>query len=246
MRPILAMTRLCLTAGLGYALVWAYADPSPQWAENVPSEWSEGGVPDLAALLAGLHLGTEAQAALPQSAVDALAESSILDARVDPPFESLGLTQASLALTQAAEPLRLQAERDDEGLWVIGYGRRVAERPSAGITAAFAEEMLREDLARAEEAVRAAVHLPLNANEFGALVEFARSIGPDNFPDTLVPTLLNAGDREAAADAFLIWSKVRVDGALVDSDDLISERQRTRELFLTPMPAATDTVALNP
>ncbi len=244
MRLILAFVQLCLTLGIGYGLVWAFSDPAPSWAEDAPAEW-KAGAPDVAAILASLHLGSEAQAALPPSAVEALAQEAITGGRIAPPFEGLGMTQAALTLTQAAEPLRLEAERNDEGVWVIGYGRRIAEQPTNAISADFAEQMLGEDIALAEEAVRSNVHLPLNANEFGALVEFARSIGPDNFASTLVPILLNAGDREAAADAFLIWSTVRVDGALVNSEDLIAQRTRTRDLFLTPMPATT-AVALNP
>jgi lysozyme len=93
--------------------------------------------------------------------------------------------------------------------------------------------MLREDVARAEQAVRDAVMISLNANELAALTEFARSIGPENFQHTLVSALLNAGDRSAAADAFLIWTKVRVEGALVDSPELVEQRRRARELFLS-------------
>ena len=246
MRPILALTKLCFTAGLGYALDWAYADPSPEWAEIAPAVWSAGGIPDLASLFSSLHLGSEAQAALPQTSLEAMAEDGAADGRAAPPYERLGMTAAALALTQAAEPLRLEAERDEEGLWVIGYGRRLAERPSSAVTPELAEQMLREDIAAAQQAVRGSIQIPLNANEFGALVEFARSIGPENFPNTLVPTLLNAGDREAAADAFQIWSTVRVDGGLVESADLATQRQRTRDLFLTPVADAPGAVALNP
>jgi lysozyme len=236
MRPFLAIARFCLAAGLGYAFVWAFSDPTPGWADVPLEEPARFDLADLrlTEAFSAISLGDQAQAAPPP---ESLAVAVASESRAVPPFEGLGMTAAALALTREAEPLRLRAEQDEEGAWVIGYGRRLSEQPAGGVTPDHAMQMLREDLTRAEESVRGAVHIPLNANEYGALVEFARSIGPENFPDTLVPMLLNAGDREAAADAFMIWSKVRVEGALVDSDDLIAERERARELFLKPIPA---------
>jgi lysozyme len=143
------------------------------------------------------------------------------------------LPEAALALARAAQPLRLDAAESDVGGWVIGYGREVPVRPARAISAAEANAMLREDLERAAAVVRQTIVVPLNENELGALTEFARSIGPENLERTLVVGLLNSGDREAAADAILVWTKTRVGGALVDSDALAAQRDRTRVLFLT-------------
>jgi lysozyme len=234
MRPILAIARLGLAASLGYGVVWAFSDPEPDWAsgERVAAPQlrsDDGGVPNL---LAGVRLGGAAQAASPEY-VGLPSEARPAEPRVAPPFTSFTRPDAALALAREAEPLRLEAEQDGEGHWVLGYGRRTPEQPAGSVTAAQAEAMLTEDLARAEEAVRDAVRIPLNANEYAALVEFARSIGAENFAHTLVAALLNAGDREAAADAFMIWTKVRVDGALVDSAELVAQRERARDLFLS-------------
>jgi len=153
--------------------------------------------------------------------------------RLAPPFDGMQLSTIAIELVREAETLRLEPARHAGGGWVIGYGHTLAERPMRAITRPDAEALLREDLARAEASVRRSVTVPLNDNEYGALVEFAHSIGPDGFAYTLVAGFLNADNREAAADAFLLWSTVQVDGALVDSPDLIARRRRTKALFLS-------------
>lgn len=234
MRPILAIARLGLAAGLGYGVVWAFSDPEPDWAVRARAaapnlRADDGRAPNL---LAGMQLGGSALAATPELAAPST-DAQPAPVRVVPPFEGFTRPDAALALAREGEPLRLEAEQDGEGFWVVGYGRRLLDPPAGPITAVEAEAMLLEDLARAEQVVREAVQIPLNANEYAALVEFARSIGAENFAHTLVAALLNAGDREAAADALMIWTKVRVDGALVDSPELVAQRQRARELFLS-------------
>jgi lysozyme len=233
MRPILAIARLGLAAGLGYGVVWAFSDPEPEWAEGarVASLGLRGDDLRVPNPFSGLRLDSSAQAAAPSEPRPTPGAPAA--ARIAPPFESLADPELTLALAHEAEVLRLEAEQDGEGRWVLGYGRRVSERPPGRITAEEAEAMLAQDVARAEDAVRDAVRIPLHANEYVALVEFARSIGAENFAHTLVAALLNAGDREAAADAIMIWTKVRIDGALVDSPELVAQRERARELFLT-------------
>ena len=221
MRPLMAIGRVLLSAAAGYGAVWAYSDPDPEWATA------------RATTLAAEEPSGSARAALSEDEVETSVAGLPAIARAAPPFEGLSLPAAAIELARQAEPLRLEPVQEASGAWVIGYGRRVAERPLREISRADAEAMLREDLAAAEIAVRSVVQIPLSDNEYGALVEFTRSIGVDNFANTLVITLINAGDREAAADAFLLWTMERVDGALVESPDLVAQRRRTRALFLT-------------
>jgi GH24 family phage-related lysozyme (muramidase) len=229
MRVVLGGLQLLFAAALGFAIVWAFSDADPEWAQEPlaePAPIDLGGVE----LLRGLDSVTgPALAAQAAARVSAPVEQ---DLRVAPPFPGLALPREALDFARRAEPLRLAPEQDEEGLWVVGYGRRLPDGESGRITRERADAMLEEDLEAAAQAVRGAIMQPLNPDEYGALVEFARMIGPESFPDTLVAMLLNAGERAAAADAFLIWSQARVGGALVDSPDRTARLASLRGAFL--------------
>jgi lysozyme len=70
-----------------------------------------------------------------------------------------------------------------------------------------------------------AVTVPLSQNEFDALVSLVSDIGAGAFSRSTVLRQLNAGARQAAADAFLLFV---VGGAGPEN-----RRRRERELFLT-------------
>lgn len=234
MRPFFALMQLLFAAGLGYAVVWGFSDPNPEWASRPLSEPARI---DLTDLLPDHFDGFSIPEPTAHAAVEEPPTVASTTTRVAPPFNGLS-SRPALALALELEPLRLQAEQDEEGGWVIGYGRRLPDVADRRIDRAQADAMLREDILHAEEAVRAAVVISLSANEYAALVEFARMIGPETFGDTLVATLLNAEDRLAAADAMMIWSRARVAGTLVDSPVRVARLERIRTLFLDTPPDA--------
>ncbi|MGP6089739.1 lysozyme [Antarctobacter jejuensis] len=88
----------------------------------------------------------------------------------------------------------------------------------AGIRVAF--RLFRADLARYEAAVRKAVTVPLEPHEFDALVSFHYNTGA--IARATLTRLLNAGDRAAAAVAFLNWRKPAA---------IIPRREAERDLF---------------
>jgi lysozyme len=88
---------------------------------------------------------------------------------------------------------------------------------------ALVERVLREDLARYEQAVREAVKKPLKPHQFDALLSLAFNIGTGGFRRSTVVKRVNAGDFRGAADAILMWNKPAI---------LIPRRRRERELFL--------------
>jgi lysozyme len=236
MRPFLALAQLLISAGLGFAVIWGFSNADPSWMRRPltgePLVDLTGVLPERIEAI-NIPEPTAHAAVIEHAPAE---EASGPTVRVAPPFNGLSSAPA-LALALESEPLRLQAEQDEEGTWVIGYGRRLTAASDRAITRAQAEEMLREDIAHAEEAIRAGVAISLSGEEYAALVEFARMIGPETFGDTLVATLLNAEDREAAADAMMIWSRARIDGELVDSPSRVGRLERLRALFLST-PAA--------
>ncbi|KDB03218.1 lysozyme [Defluviimonas sp. 20V17] len=122
--------------------------------------------------------------------------------------------------------------RDSTGTWTFGIGHTAAAGlpdPSsmprgmpqdldAGIREAF--RVFRADLARYEVDVLRAVTVPLAPHEFDALVSFHFNTG--GISRASLARHLNAGDRVAAADAFLNWRKPA---------SIIPRREAERDLF---------------
>lgn len=113
---------------------------------------------------------------------------------------------------EAREGLRLKAYRDVVGVWTIGVGHTAAAgapSPKEGmtITAAEADDIFKRDLVQYEDAVSEAVKVPLNQNQFDALVSLTFNIGVGAFKRSSVVKRLNAGDYDGAAKAFMLWSK---------------------------------------
>lgn len=162
----------------------------------------------------------------------ALAPAPIEPERIEPPFESLRTTDEVVARIRHEEGLRLEAYWSPSG-WLIGYGHAGPEVASGmQITEHQAEEILHADLARIESEISTMITVPVNEEEFSALVGLAYNIGAGAFAESTVLRELNAGDREAAADAFLRWNKLRLNGELVVSRVLAERRRFERAVFL--------------
>lgn len=89
-------------------------------------------------------------------------------------------------------------------------------------------EMFRATIGRYEEAVTDLVHVPLNQNEFDALVSFAYNVGTGALAKSTLLKQLNVGNRALAAAEFKRWTKANG----VDLSGLIKRRQAEMELFL--------------
>jgi len=147
-----------------------------------------------------------------------------------------------LDLIKEFEGLRLRAYQDSVGVWTIGYGHTKTAAPGQEITEAQAEDLLREDLREAEGYVRQFVTVPLNDNEFSALVSWVFNLGVGNLKRSTMLWKLNAGDRQGAADEMLKWvfaGGVRLDG-------LKRRRKAERELFLKPEVKSCDDSSSRP
>ena len=132
------------------------------------------------------------------------------------------------------EPLRLTPYNDAAGHATIGIGHRIHFGPVtqadvnrfAGFTAKGAVALLTQDVQSRERFVGDAVTVALGQNEFDALVSLVVDIGSGAFSTSTVLRRLNAGARQAAADAFLLF--------VAGGAGPANRRRRERELFLTP------------
>lgn len=121
------------------------------------------------------------------------------------------INTAGLDLIKRWEGLRLTAYQDaGKGIWTIGWGHTAAAGspvPVEGmtITREEADAILARDVSVFERFVENIVTVPLNDNEFAALVSFAYNLPSQSVRDSTLLRLLNAGDRAGAAAQFERW-----------------------------------------
>lgn len=138
------------------------------------------------------------------------------------------LSDRGMDLIKEFEGLRLRAYRDQVGIWTIGYGHTGPEVHRGNeISEERAEELLREDVARFEDAVRALVKVEITQEQFDALVSFCFNVGIWGLQRSTLLRLLNEGEIVKAAAQFPRWNKGR--GKALAG--LTRRRRAERELF---------------
>lgn len=138
-------------------------------------------------------------------------------------------------LVKRFEGCRLEAYLCPADIWTIGYGHTGDDvYPGLTITEEQADALLRKDMQHFETAVARLIMVPINANEFSALVSLTFNIGEGNFSHSSCLRFLNQGDRMEAANRIELWNKARVNGQLTVLEGLVRRRAAEKALFLTP------------
>jgi len=133
-----------------------------------------------------------------------------------------------MLLIRRFEGCRLNAYRCPAGVWTIGYGHTGKDVfEGVTITQQEAERILDKDLTRFETNIPYHVDVPLNDNQFAALVSFAFNVGLGAFSKSTLLLKLNDGDYSGAADQFMRWNKI----AGRPSPGLTERRLAEKELF---------------
>lgn len=137
------------------------------------------------------------------------------------------------AFIEQFEGLYLKTYNDGTGTLTIGYGHTTAAGPpkvyrGQTITKEQADSILSSDLGKVEQQVTNYVKVPLNQNQFDALVSFHFNTGALGRSTALKK--LNAGDYTGCADALLAYNR---GGGRVMAG-LVRRRQAERKMFLTP------------
>ena len=126
----------------------------------------------------------------------------------------------------------LTAYQDQRGIWSIGFGHTGAEVVEGLMwTQEQADTALADDLARRAEAPINSYLLPLNQNQFDALVSLVYNIGQGDFAISTVLRKLKQGDFPGAATAILMWCKVNGE----TDPGLLRRREAEQAVFLTPV-----------
>lgn len=123
------------------------------------------------------------------------------------------------------------------GTLTIGYGHTTAAGPPTvvvgqRITKDQADQILSNDLRAVENDVTRMVKVPINQNQFDALVSFHFNTG--SLGKSTILRKLNAGDTTGAAAGFDLYTRGRVGGKLVPMAGLVRRRKDEKALFLKP------------
>lgn len=148
--------------------------------------------------------------------------------------ELMSVSNKGVDLICEFEGEQLIAYDDGVGIWTIGFGtikypNGVRVKKGDTCTLEQAKEYMRRDLIEFEHTVNSSVKVPLNQNQFDALVSLAYNIGSSAFKSSTLAKKLNSGDYQGAADQFNVW----VNAGGKRTQGLVNRRDREKLLFLS-------------
>lgn len=143
-----------------------------------------------------------------------------------------------LEIIKFYEGFRAKAYKCPRGIPTIGYGStRWFNRPGQPavkigetITEADASVLLEHTVMAFADEISRYVNVPINQNQFDALVSFVYNVGSENFRKSTLLKLLNNGDYEGSAEQFERWN--RSGGVVLEG--LKNRRRAEKALFQTP------------
>ena len=143
------------------------------------------------------------------------------------------INQAGLNLIKEFEGFRDTAYLCPSRVWTLGYGSTfypdgTAVRQGDRITKDEGEKLLRTTVRGFEDAVSKLVTVPLNDNQFSALVSFAFNVGVGAFRSSTLLRKLNKKDYAGASLEFSKWVK----GGGRTLPGLVRRRNAEKALFL--------------
>lgn len=138
------------------------------------------------------------------------------------------INKEGLSIIKQCEGCRLKAYLCPSLIPTIGYGHTTGVKLGDIITQADANKYLLQDIKRFEQAVSALVKVPINENQFSALVSFAFNVGVGNLKSSTLLKKLNLRDYKGCSNEFDRWvygsNKKPLEG-------LKKRRKLERELF---------------
>lgn len=119
------------------------------------------------------------------------------------------INQAGIDLIKDFEGLHLTPYLCPAKVWTIGYGHTRTVRNGMSITQEEADHLLDGDLQIVSRAVQRLVTVPLNDNQFAALVSFTFNVGKSNFEHSTLLRLLNRGWYDQVPAQLMRWNRSR-------------------------------------
>lgn len=132
------------------------------------------------------------------------------------------------ALLKDLEGFKADVYEDVAGIKTIGYGTVVHADTPLHVDEVKATELMLQAVVPTEHAIDTLVLVPLNQNQYDALIIFVYNIGIHAFAQSTMLKRLNANDYTSAADWFGKWCYAG--GKIVSG--LYKRRMREKALFM--------------
>lgn len=120
---------------------------------------------------------------------------------------SMKISENGKSLIKKFEGCELESYQDSVGVWTIGFGHTKGVRQGQSITKDEALAMLDEELIEYEEYVEKLVEVPLNQDQFDALVCWVYNLGPTNLATSTLLYKLNKGQYDDVPSEIKRWNK---------------------------------------
>lgn len=141
----------------------------------------------------------------------------------------MNISQKGINLIKNFEGCRLTAYKCPANILTIGYGHTGSDvHTGQKITQEEAEKLLRQDLIVHCNNVSKLVKVPLNQNQFDALVSFEYNVGYGAFMNSTLLKLLNQKKYKEASEQFGRW---KFAGGKILAG-LVKRREAEKQLFL--------------
>jgi len=139
----------------------------------------------------------------------------------------MNISNEGLSLIKKFEGCELDAYKCAAGVPTIGYGSTHGIEMGMSISRARAEELLLEDIAKFEDHVNNNVKVPLNQNQFDAMVSWTFNLGGGNLKSSTLLKVLNSSDYTDVHNQIKRWNKAN--GKVLEG--LIRRREAEALLF---------------
>ena len=141
----------------------------------------------------------------------------------------LSISQTGISFIKKWEGCRLKAYQCSAHVWTIGWGHTAGVKPGMVIDQSKADSLFLVDIKQYEQAVTQYVQVPLNQNQYDALVSFCYNVGIGAFQKSTLLRVLNQQNYDEAANQFLRWT--RAGNKVIQG--LVNRRTDEKELFLS-------------
>lgn len=142
------------------------------------------------------------------------------------------IPDAAITIIKMFEGLELSSYADANGIWTIGYGTTENVLPDQTITLAEAEESLREHLQSIGPAILKKANVPINNNQYSALLSFAYNCGLGALEGSSLMRLIQANQTAQLTTEFMKWDKDEKGDVL---EGLRARRMAEANLYFTPL-----------
>jgi lysozyme len=156
------------------------------------------------------------------------------------------MSENGLELLKQWEGFELNVYKDSAGLATIGVGHLITKSEQSsgniviagapvqyanGLTDQEALDLLSQDVQPAEQTVNNGVKVPLDQNQFDALVSFTFNVGGGAFTSSTLLKVLNQSQYDQVPDQLRRWNKAG--GKVVQG--LVNRRENEVDLWNTPV-----------